>query len=510
MARWAIEFQNISRSFFGVQALKDVTLAVRAGKVLGLVGENGAGKSTLVNVLGGVVPPHRGSMKLFGEAFEPACPADATRAGIAFIHQELNLFANLSIADNLFIDGFPRLGKTPLIDGRGTRRKVRALLEAVDLRLPPPTPVEALTPGEKQLVEIAKALGRDSRIIIFDEPTTSLTAVERKRLFDLITRLNKQGRTIIYISHTLEDVLRLSDDIAVLRDGSLVASGPSSSYSIDGLIAEMVGRRIEQLYPPRRNAPGTETVFEVRNLTQPGIFKAVSFKLRRGEIVGLFGLMGSGRTELARAVFGLDPFKSGSILVKNRDLGRPSPAACIRHGLAFVTENRREEGLLLEAGVLENLDLLTLRKYARPGSLGFMDRTKTAAAARRIAEKLTIRIGGMERQPVRNLSGGNQQKVVIGRWLLADPTVLILDEPTRGIDVGAKCEIYRIVNALVEEGASVLFISSELEELTGMADRILVMRKGEITGAFPRGEYRPEAILQAAFSGQSAPSALTE
>lgn len=506
MAAWALECDGISKSFFGVRALSEVTLSVREGETLGLIGENGAGKSTLMNVLGGVIAPDGGAIQLFGEEFHPACPADATRAGIAFIHQELNLFGNLSIADNLFIDGFPQIRRLPFVDKRSTRRQAEELLSSVDLHIGAKTPVEMLTPGERQLVEIARALRRDSRIIIFDEPTTSLTAAERRRLFAIIKRLQDQGRTIIYISHTLEDVLLVSDTIAVLRDGCLVSAGSRGEYSVNGMISDMVGRRIEQMYPARSTSPGITSALEVRGLTQPGIVRDISFELHEKEVLGIFGLMGSGRSELVRIIFGLDPFRTGTISVKGADAARPSPAASIRNAMAFVTENRREEGLLMEASVSENLDLLSLRRFAKFGPAGIIDRAKTSEFAHRIAEKLKIRSGPIQKHRAKNLSGGNQQKVVIGKWLLTDPAVLILDEPTRGIDVGAKYEIYQIINRLAEEGAGILYISSELEELMGMCDRILVMSDGRLKAEFRRDDYEQEAILQAAFSASSKPA----
>lgn len=500
----ALKFERISKSFFGVAALSDVTLSVPKGGVLGLIGENGAGKSTLMNILGGVVAPDHGAIELFGRAYRPACPADATRAGVAFIHQELNLFTNLSVVDNLFIDGFPQLGLSPFIDKREAQRQAHKLLCSVDLHVSPKTPVETLTPGERQLVEIAKALRRDCRIVIFDEPTTSLTHTETKRLFQLIERLRRQGRTIIYVSHSLEDVLELSETIAVLRDGNLVSTGPCGQYSIDRMISEMVGRRIEQMYPARSTAPGDKAVLAVQTLSQPGMIKDVSFTLHEGEVLGVFGLMGSGRSELARIIFGLDPYKSGRISIKGTDVVKPSPAASIRSDLAFVTENRHEEGLLMEATVGENLDLVALRRYARFGAVGIVDRARASESARGMVRTLTIKTSLIHKQRAKSLSGGNQQKVVIGKWLLAEPAVLILDEPTRGIDIGAKYEVYGVINRLAAERAGILYISSELEELIGMCDRILVISNGQIRAAFPREAFDQEAILQAAFGGRGA------
>jgi ribose transport system ATP-binding protein len=502
MAEWALEFGGISKSFFGARALSGVTISVKEGDTLGLIGENGAGKSTLMNVLGGVIAPDDGVVRLFGKEYHPACPADATRAGVAFIHQEPNLFTNLSIADNLFIDGFPRIGNSPFIDKRRTRRQAAELLSSVDLNVSPATPVEMLTPGERQLVEIAKALGRDSRVIIFDEPTTSLTAAERKRLFDIIKRLKDRAKTIIYISHTLEDVLQVADTIAVLRDGSLVGAGPRGEYSVGRMISDMVGRRIEQMYPARSCTPGTAAILEVEGITQPGIVKDISFKLHEKEVLGVFGLMGSGRSELARIIFGLDSCGAGRISANGRNICGSSPAENIRNGLAFVTENRHQDGLLMDAAVSENLDLPSLMNFAGFGPARIIDRRRALQFADRIARTLRIKSGPIDKQRVKSLSGGNQQKVVIGKWLLAQPTVLILDEPTQGIDVGAKYEIYGIINRLTEQGAGILYISSEIEELMGMCDRILVMSNGLIKAEFPRALYDQGAILQAAFSGR--------
>jgi ribose transport system ATP-binding protein len=500
MIEWEIEFDGIGKSFFGARALSEVTFSVGKGKTLGLIGENGAGKSTLVNILGGVFPPDEGAVRLFGKEYNPSCPADAARAGIAFIHQELNLFTNLSVADNLFIDGFPKIGTSPFIDKRRLHKLAAELLSSVNLKVPAATPVELLTPGERQLVEIARALSRDARIIIFDEPTTSLTAAETRHLFEIIDKLHAQGRTIIYISHTLEDVLRVSDTIAVLRDGCLVSTGYSRRYSVERMISDMVGRRIEQMYPARSAGPGTAAVLEIEGVTQPGIVKDISFELHEKEVLGVFGLMGSGRSELARIIFGLDSCRTGRIRVRGKDAVSFSPAASIRNGLAFVTENRHQEGLLMEASVSENLDLPSLRKFAGLGPARIIDRRKSLEFANRIAETLKIKSGPLRTQKVKNLSGGNQQKVVIGKWLLAGSAVLILDEPTRGIDVGAKYEVFDTINKLAEEGLAILYISSELEELTGMCDRILVMSNGEIRAEFERRDFDRQKILETAFS----------
>ncbi|QDV34720.1 sugar ABC transporter ATP-binding protein [Tautonia plasticadhaerens] len=489
-----LEVLGVCRSFFGVPVLREVDLAVGPGRILGLVGENGAGKSTLMNILGGVLPADSGRMRLGGEDYEPADPAEASRRGVAFIHQELNLFTNLSIAENLFLPCFPRLG--PLIDRRRAASLAREALEAVELRRRPGTLVEDLSPGERQLVEVARALTVEARLIILDEPTTSLTAPEADRLFALIRRLRARGIGMIYISHALEDVLRLCDDVAVLRDGRLVGSGPASGFAVDHLIALMVGRDLGQLFPGRTARPSDEVVLGVEGLSRSGVVEEIRFSLRRGEILGLAGLMGSGRTELARILFGLDPADRGEVRLLGRPLGRSSPRARIRRGLAMLTEDRRGEGLLMEAGVAENVALASLPRFSGWGG-GLLDGRRIADAVDGVTRAVRLRAAGPG-QPVRTLSGGNQQKVVLARWLMSGPSALILDEPTRGVDVGARQEIYRLIGELAAGGAGVLMISPEIEELIGMCDRILVMSRGEISGEFPRGGFDREAILRAA------------
>jgi len=503
MTEWEIEFDRISKSFFGAPALSEVNFSIEKGKTLGLIGENGAGKSTLMNILGGVFPQDEGTIRLFGKKYSPSCPADATDAGIAFIHQELNLFPNLSVVDNLFIDGFPQIGKSPFIDKSSLQKRAAALLSSVDLNISVRTPVEMLSPGERQLVEIAKALSRDARVLIFDEPTTSLTTTERKHLFNIIKKSQQQDRTIIYISHSLEDVLELSDAIAVLRDGCLVSTGPGREYSVDRMISEMVGRRIEQMYPLRSTTVGSVALLKVEGVSQPGIVRDISFKLHENEVLGIFGLLGSGRSELARIIFGLDSCRAGRISVTEQDITSSSPVESILNSLAFVTENRHQEGLLMEASVCENLALPSLREFTRFGPARILNRSRMLEFSNRIAETLRIKSGPIHKQKVKSLSGGNQQKIVIGKWLLAAPAVLILDEPTRGIDIGAKYEVYGTINKLAEEGIGIMYISSELEELTGMCDRILVMSNGEIRAEFVRPDFDQEKILQAAFSGRA-------
>lgn len=493
-----LEFEGIEKSFFGVNVLHDISFTLEEGHVLGLIGENGAGKSTLMNILGGVLQADAGRIKLQGQDYAPKNPREATKSGVAQIHQELNLFTNLSIAENIFIHGFPRLARLPLIDKRLVKTRTSQLLEEVDLHIAPETRVEQLSPGERQLVEIAKALNADAKVIIFDEPTTSLTARETERLFGLIERLREQGKSIIYISHILGDVRRLSDEIVVLRDGEVVGAGSREQFPIDRMITLMVGRSLEQLYPPRETKPSEEKALEVQGLSQTGIVENIDFTVYKGEVLGVFGLMGSGRTELARILFGLDSFERGQMLIDGVPQERFSPQESIRRGMAFVTENRREEGLLMDMSIAENMALVALPGFARVG-LPVVDRAKMFAEVRRVGESLHVKSTAFERQPVKSLSGGNQQKVVVGKWLIAQPKVFILDEPTRGVDVGAKYEVYSIINDLAAQQAGVLFISSEIEELIGVCDRIIVMSNGEIQASFAREEFQQEKILRAAF-----------
>jgi ribose transport system ATP-binding protein len=493
-----LTFEGIDKSFFGVRVLKNISLGLPRGKIMGLVGENGAGKSTLMNLVGGVVAPDNGQMQLGGRRYAPRSPGDANDAGVAFIHQELNLFTNLSIAENIFINGFPRLGWLPMLNRSAMRGRTRQFLDAVDLQVSPDTLVEKLSPGERQLAEIAKALSFNARLIIFDEPTTSLTARETDRLFALIERLRGDGASIVYISHILGDVLRLADEVAVLRDGELVAHGGKDEFSVGRMISLMVGRDIQQLYPQRTAKATSVPALEVRGVSQTGIVEQIDFTLYKGETLGIFGLMGSGRTELARILFGMDSYEQGEIKVNGKAHDKLSARHSIDMGMAFVTENRREEGLLMDISISNNIGLVALPHFAG-SSFAPVREGKLNEQIGGVVESLKIKAADVRQQAVKTLSGGNQQKAVIGKWLLNSPEVLIVDEPTRGVDVGAKFEIYTIIAQLAAEGAGVLFISSELDELMGVCDRILVMSNGEVQAVFAQGEFDKERILRAAF-----------
>lgn len=490
-----LEYRNMSKSFFGVPAVRGVDLTLEPGKILALIGENGAGKSTMMNMLGGVLEPDEGTMLLDGAPYAPAKPADATAAGIAFIHQELNLFENLSIAENMFIDRMPRLG--PFVRRRAMERDADTLLLRVGLDVSSDTKVERLAPGERQLVEIAKALASGARIIILDEPTTSLTNRETVRLFAVLRELRDEGRSMIYISHVLQHVFDLADEVAVLRDGIRVGGGPIADFDVSRMISMMVGREIDQLFPQRTVPAGEDVVLAMEDVSQPGICRDVSLQVHTGEVLGIFGLMGAGRTELARIVFGLDPHADGTIALNGNSL-EGGPRERIAQGMAFVTEDRRAEGLLMDSAIRENMGLVALPRFT--ASNGLLSQRRLLESARGIGAKLRLKAADDTlSQPARSLSGGNQQKVVIGKWLVERPALLIMDEPTRGIDVGAKYEVFTIMNELAAEGTGILYVSSELEELMGVADRILVMCEGKITGRFEKADFTSEGILSAAF-----------
>ena len=493
-----LQFNQIHKSFFGVPVLTDININVERGCIIGLIGENGAGKSTLMNILGGVVPYDSGKMLLNGQEYQPKHPAEATAAGIAFIHQELNLFTNLSIAENFFISSFPTVGKLPFLNRRQIRAKAQDYLAMVDLKISPDTTVEKLSPGERQLIEVAKALSQDARIIIFDEPTTSLTARETERLFGIIGRLRSSGKTIIYISHILRDVIRLADHVAILRDGQLVSLGPKDEYTIHNMISLMVGREIDQLYPERKAQPTEQVLLEVQKVSKAGIVHEIDFSLHAGEVLGIFGLMGSGRSELAQILFGMDTHDSGNIIVEGNPRNHRSPVNSIHQKVAFVTENRREEGLMMASTVAENVGLVALPNFTTPVT-SIVRRGALADTIQQVISLLHVKVNDAFKNPAKGLSGGNQQKVVLGKWLMNNPKIMIVDEPTRGVDVGAKYEIYTIINDIAAKGTGVLFISSEIEELIGVCDRILVMGFGEILGSFERSEFDKEAILKTAF-----------
>jgi ribose transport system ATP-binding protein len=495
-----LQIERLTKSFFGVRVLHEVSFAAYAGEVLGIVGENGSGKSTAMNVLAGVIPSDAGTMLLDGQAHAPKNRREADAAGVAFIQQELSIFANLTVAQNLFLGRFPRLTRAlPIISAKKMNIYARELLSDVNLEVEPTAAAGTLSTGERQQLEIARGLAVDARVMIFDEPTSSLTQREVERLFAIIARLKARGVAIIFISHALEDVLRLADRVVVMRDGQGVRCMRNVGVSTHDLIVAMVGRAIGTLFPERPTRTGVNVpLLEVENVTEPGAVAGVSFHINPGEIVGLAGLMGSGRSELARILFGLDPHREGFIRVGGQPLPSGQVKARINAGVAFLTEDRRGEGLMMEASVAANMELAALPLFAQRIDRRIEAR-RLANAIQGLAGRLNLKSGPGQSTWVRTLSGGNQQKVVLGRWILRLPALFILDEPTRGVDIGAKEEIYRLLAELAETGMAILIISSELEELIGLSDRILVMRRGRLQGHFVRAEFDPELLLKAAF-----------
>ncbi len=494
-------FHNIFKSFNEVPVLRGVSLAFPAGSVTGLVGGNGAGKSTLMNLAGGNLQPDSGSMTLQGRPYMARHSGEAAAAGIAFVHQELNLFPNLTIAENLFLTSFPHMG--PLIRPRLMERQARVLLERVGLSREPGLKLERLSTGERQLVEIAKALHGIPQLIILDEPTTSLTAPECQHLFTLIRKLRGEGCAFVYISHALRDVLGLCDSIAVLRDGVLADQGPVGEFDATRLMSGMAGRVVARLFPERAAQPiQSAPLLDVRELGQPGLVSHINFTLHQGEILGLSGLMGAGRTELARILFGLDPHASGEVRLEGRRI-TGGPRLRIRQGMAFLTESRGEDGICAEASVHDNVALSTLAEHAS-GWWRLLSPASLKAAVHGVSESVQLRPARGGSEAINRLSGGNQQKAVLARWLLARPRVLILDEPTRGIDAVAKFEIYQLILRLAAGGTGILLISSEQEELTALCDRILVLSRGRIAGEFSRPHFDEEALLRAAFAHHQA------
>ncbi|MGW3456748.1 sugar ABC transporter ATP-binding protein [Streptomyces albidoflavus] len=482
-----LRIENIRKTFPGVVALDSVDFDLRHGEVHVLLGENGAGKSTLIKMLSGAYRPDSGTIYAEGREVRIQSAQDAERLGIATIYQEFNLVPDLTVAENIFLGRQPR--RFGLIDRKKMEADAEELLARVGVQVSPRARVRDLGIARLQMVEIAKALSLDARVLIMDEPTAVLTSEEVEKLFAIVRQLRADGVGIVFITHHLEEIAALGDRVTVLRDGRSVEQVPASTPE-DELVRLMVGRSIDQQYPREHPEQG-EPLLTVRGLTRDGVFQDVGFEVRAGEIVGLAGLVGAGRTEVARAVFGADPYDRGSVEVLGRELPRHDVNAAMTAGLGLVPEDRKGQGLVLDASVQENLGLVTLKAASR-GGLVDLKGQRTAAA--RIAEQLGVRMAGLG-QHVRTLSGGNQQKVVIGKWLLADTKVLILDEPTRGIDVGAKVEIYQLMNELTASGHAVLMISSDLPEVLGMSDRVLVMAQGRVAGELAGDAATQDAVM---------------
>lgn len=489
-----VRFRHVSKSFPGVRALNDVSFEIWSGEVHALMGENGAGKSTLMKILAGACQPDSGVVEIDGQPVHLHSPAEATRLGIGMIYQELTVLPNLDVARNLL------LGREPLkwlwqVDNRRLYSMAAQILHDLDLKIDPHTPLDALSPGERQMVEIARVVAREPRILIMDEPTSSLGKHEEDVLFKLIHRLRSRNIAIVYISHRMDEVFLLADRVTVLRDGSWITTQPVHELSRPELIRLMVGRAVEETRQNASPHPNGELILEARGLRCGKRLRNGNVTLRRGEVLGVAGLIGAGRTEMARVLFGIDQPEAGEIRIDGRRVAFRSPADAIRHGIAYVPEDRKKQGLVLSGSVRFNLILASLREMARGG---FLRPDLMEALYTHWREQLRIRAPSSA-ATVESLSGGNQQKVVLARWLARRPRILILDEPTRGIDVGAKTEVHRLIREVASQGIAVMMISSELPEILAVSDRILVMWNGETTGELDAATAAEEDVMALAF-----------
>ena len=487
-----LELDDAAKSYGAVQALRHGNIVLPRGEVRALVGENGAGKSTLVKLLGGVVRLDGGRMLVDGDAVDFHSPTDARDAGIAVIYQEPTLFPDLSVAENVVMGRHP-LGGLRRIDRREMRREVQELLDRLGVRLDAERPVRGLSIADQQIVEIAKALSFDARVLIMDEPTAALSGPEVERLFTVVRTLRDRGAAVLFISHRLEEVFALCDTVTIMRDGEVVHDATTAELTPGEVVRRMVGRELSALFPKEEAEIGAP-LLRVHRLTREGVFTDVSFEVRAGEIVALAGLVGAGRSEVARAIFGIDRADAGHVEVDGRRLPGRRPLAAMRAGLGFVPEDRRQQGLVMDLSIARNATLTRMGALARGGIIRSRSERRLANDW---AQRLQLKFHKLD-DPVGFLSGGNQQKVVLAKWLATEPKVLIVDEPTRGIDVGTKAEVHRLLSELAGRGVAVLMISSELPEVLGMADRVLVMHEGRLTGELSRAEATEERVMQAA------------
>ena len=486
--------ENISKSFGGVPVLQDVKLEVKRGEVHALTGEDGAGKSTLMKILAGIHQKDEGRIYLNGMPVDIRSPREAIRFGISMIHQELNPVRDMTVCQNIFLGREPYSKLTRVVDRRKEREQTRLLFEGMDISVDPDEKMGNLSVAEMQMVEIAKAVSYSSNIIIMDEPTSAITGKEVAGLFEIISGLRAKGISVIYISHKLDEIFKICDSITVLRDGRYIETRPANRFDRDTLVSCMVGREIKDLFPKSKTGIGPVTL-EVEALGQNGVFDDISFKAHKGEVLGLSGLMGAGRSEIVESIFGLRGTNSGTIRVNGTEVRIKSPVEAIRHGIALITDDRKLKGLNLIASVRDNISLVNLKAFSRFGQVIRLKKENQTADE----EIRKFRIKARDRyQCVGTLSGGTQQKVVLSKWLLNDPEIIILDEPTRGIDVGAKAEIYAIISHLAETGKTIVMVSSELLEILGLCDRVIVLYHGRISGEFERKDFDQERIIKAA------------
>ena len=490
MGDYIVEMEHINKTFPGVKALDDVCFYLKPGEMLALLGENGAGKSTLMKVLSGVYARDGGVIRVFGRELGDLTPKSARELGIAIIHQELNMCSHLTVAENIFL-GRERV-QGGLLQQKEMNREAKRILERLNMNIEPTTVVGDLAVSKQQMVEIAKAISTDAKILIMDEPTSALTSKEINHLFEIIRKLKSEGCGIVYISHRLEELKYIVDRVTIMRDGRYINSMNFSDTTMDEIIASMVGREIKEKYP-RIVCPRGEKIFEVKNLNAGRMVRNINLSLHTGEIVGIAGLMGAGRTETTRAVFGVDPKETGEIILDGTKVRINCPMDAIKAGIVLVPEDRKRDGLCVNLSVHENIALPNLDMLCN--RIGITDRKKEKAITRQAIRNLSIRLPNAE-VDAKNLSGGNQQKVVVAKWLARNSRVVIFDEPTRGIDVASKVEIYNLMNELKQQGVGVLFVSSEMSEIMGISDRILVMCDGKITGELSIEEATQDAILK--------------
>lgn len=498
MASDLLVMSNIHKSFPGVKALDEVSFSLKAGEVHALIGENGAGKSTLMKILTGVYKMDEGEILLEGEAVHINKTIDAQNLGISIIYQEFNLFPHLTVAENLYIRREPRKLAKWIIDDKAQRQKTREMLAEIHLDLDPNRKVNTLSVAQQQMLEIAKALALNAKIVIMDEPTSALTDAEIENLFRIIHELKRRKVGIVYISHRLEELQHIADRVTVLRDGKFVGTVDYKETSVRELVRMMVGRELGDYFPERTAKP-SDVLLEVHGLTRKKVIEDISFNLHRGEILGVAGLMGAGRTEMARALFGADHVDSGEILLEGELIQIKSPFDAIRHGIGYLTEDRKRDGLTMGLNVKENIALASIKDFTKWG--GRMDDGRIGEVSKEYVDQLQIKTPSLN-QLVKFLSGGNQQKVILARWLCKGTKILIFDEPTRGIDVGAKREIYNLMNQLTADGHAIIMISSELPEILGMSDRILTMHEGKVAGITDRASATEESIMYLATGGR--------
>ncbi|ACP23504.1 ribose/galactose/methyl galactoside import ATP-bindingprotein 2 (plasmid) [Sinorhizobium fredii NGR234] len=492
-AEYLLTAEGVRKEFPGVVALDDVEFRLKRGTVHALMGENGAGKSTLMKILAGIYHPDQGEVKLKGVGIQLKSPLDALENGIAMIHQELNLMPFMTVAENIWIRREPK-NRFGFVDHGEMRRMTAKLFERLKIDIDPEIEVRHLSVASRQMVEIAKAVSYESDVLIMDEPTSALTEREVAHLFEIIRDLRSQGIGIVYITHKMNELFEIADEFSVFRDGKYIGTHASSQVTRDDIIRMMVGREITQMFP-KEDVPIGDVVLSVKNLTLNGVFQDVSFDVRAGEILGVAGLVGSGRSNVAETLFGVTPASSGTIAIDGKELVIDNPNTAIKNRMAFLTEDRKDTGCLLILDILENMQVAVLQD--RFVKRGFVSEKEITAACEEMSRKLRVKTPNLQER-IENLSGGNQQKVLIGRWLLTNPHILILDEPTRGIDVGAKAEIHRLVTELARNGVAVIMISSEMPEVLGMSDRIMVMHEGRVTGFLDRAEATQIKVMELA------------